>query len=225
MWPTQAGKIQKCIWCLANKSVFGVWPTKVYLLLGWGRCPRAMTDHLRSSHQHFFTWRHQHQHSRPTHFSQHSQLQPHHHHPPNCCCCMQTPFNTSSFASFTGSFNSEPEKNKSTQGVFLIPASPITSRFDHHTHRLNPTFKPAHWHQCWGGDLQGLRLRSDEPDHELVIGYNCPGLTALISQRAFRRLQLQLNLKWPTGQNLGTAKAQNWSPSVPGQAHKSEKAR
>ena len=45
----------------------------------------------------------------------------------------------------TTSFNSnEPEKNKSTQGVFLIPASPITSQFDHHTRRLDPTLERAH---------------------------------------------------------------------------------
>ena len=202
------------------------------VLLGWGRCPPAMTDHLSWAATNTFSLGATNT-LHPTLFF------------PSCNLTISPPPPLSLFhhllicantfqhhllhllcIAFTTWFNSsEPEKNKSTQGVFLIPASPITSRFDHHTRRLDPTLDRAHWHQCWGKDLQVLSLGSDEPDHELVIGYNCPGLTALISQRAFRRLQLQLNLKWPTGQNLGTAKAQNWSLYVPGQAHKSEKAR
>ena len=39
MWPTQAGKIQKCISNLANKSVFGVWQPKCICCWDEGAAP------------------------------------------------------------------------------------------------------------------------------------------------------------------------------------------
>ena len=39
MWPTQAGKIQKCISNLANKSVFGVWQQKCICCWDEGAAP------------------------------------------------------------------------------------------------------------------------------------------------------------------------------------------
>ena len=133
--------------------------------------PPAMTDHL-SHHQHFFTWRHQHT---LAHFSNYSLTFP------------LTPSRLSDQNNFqrltlhlphiifTTSFNStNPEKNKSSR---FYPQPPLSSVHFIITWRFNPAVSRVHWHQGWGQDWQARRLWWDEPDHELVIGYNCPGLT------------------------------------------------
>ena len=66
---------------------------------------------------------------------------------------------------------------RKTNQVVFYPQPPLSSVHFIITWRFNPTASRAHWHQGWGQDLQARRLWWDEPDHELVIGYNCPGLT------------------------------------------------
>ena len=139
-----------------------------------------MTDHLRSSHQHFFTWRHQHQHSRPTHFSHlHSNLATtttHNLSPAVVYKHISTPLTSPS--PFDPS-QASPRKTNQPKAFFSSQPPLSISPFDRHTTARSKTRSSSSLTSIRGRDLRGAcRLQgSDEPDHELVIGYNCPGLT------------------------------------------------
>ena len=134
-----------------------------------------MTNHQSNCDQHFFTSRH-HLLQAPTQLTRFT----------NNCNLLKPPYHPIlEFAEFSDHFIflplicfaptwfnlTEPEKNKSSQGVF-IPTSPsITLWLDHHQEVLSSTSLTPLLFKLW---LIFREAWWDEPDHELVIGYNCP---------------------------------------------------